>query len=548
MSVLRNLSIGAAVCGALLASPAWAEKVGGQRFRSAVPVAADASILIDNPIGPVIVVGTDKLELRWEVVKNVRAIDDKAFHEGLSLTRLHFEGHEKSRVLRTLVPYPLRNGRWESVVSYRVEIPRSASLTIVNVSSALIRVVEMDGAVVVKNVNARIELDRVSGPLQVESVNGAIYARFPTGPRANCLLSSVNGRIEVSVARDAPFTWIAQTIRGGIHSSVPLQGFFRRHQGSRVYQAMNRKDGPTIETVAMMGEVFLLAEGTEVAAARPISQAEEPSPQRRASLDQPQPLRPEMRNVYQQVAANLLQAPTARSFAEQRMRVAGDFLVDASIGSIFAAEVDGDARLTTRAGEIVVGRLSGGGELRSLGGSLHLGDVAGPLNAQTSVGDIQVRAARQGGRVITEAGNINVEFSGGPITLRSGGGDVSVRQAAAAVDAQTRSGDVVIGIARGHDSIPIAATTDDGNLILNISSRFAADVDAVLTIVATSSNVVFSDIPGLTIVREPMGDRVRIRASGKLNGGGPKVTLRASGGNIQILSGPMARNVTGFPR
>lgn len=547
MNVLRTLSIVAAVCG-LLAPPARAEKVGGQRFRSAVKVEADASILIDNPIGPVIVVGTDKVELRWEVVKNVRAVDAKAFQEGLSLTRLHFEGHEKARALRTLIPYPLRNGRWESVVSYRVEIPRSASLTIVNVSGELIRVVGMSGPVVVKNVNARIELDRISGPLKVESVNGSIFARFPDGPRENCLLSSVNGRIQVSVAPEAPFTWVAQTIRGGIHSSVPLQGFFRRHQGSRVYQAVNRKNGPTIETVAMMGEVFLLAEGTAIAEAKPISQAEEPSPQRRASLDQPQPLRPEMRSVYQQVAANLLQAPTARSFAEQRMRVAGDFLVDASIGSIFVAEVDGDAHLATRAGEIVVGRLSGEGEIRSLGGSLHLGDVSGPLNAQTSVGDIQVRAARRGGKVITEAGNINIEYSGGPITLRSGGGDVAVRQAAAAVDAQTRSGDVVISTARAHDSIAIGATTDDGHIILNVSPRFAADVDAVLTTDATSSNLVFSDIPGLTIVREPIGDRVRIRASGKLNGGGPKVILRASGGNIQILTGPMARNVTGFPR
>lgn len=549
MNVVRTASIVATACAVLAAPSVWADKVGGQRFRSAVPVNADASILIDNPVGPVVVVGTDKNELRWEVVKNVRAVDDKAFQEGLSLTRLHFEGQEKARALRTLVPYPLRNGRWESVVSYEVQIPRTASLTIVTVSAELIRVIGMDGPVTIKNVNARIELDRIGGSAHVETVNGSIFARFPSGPHKNCLFSSVNGRIQISVPSTMPFTWVAQTIRGGIHSSIPVQGFFRRHQGARVYQAVNLKNGPTIETVAMLGEVFLLAEGTQIADAKPISQAEVPSPQRLASLDRPQPLRPELRPVYQQVSANmLLQRPTARSFAEQQTRVDGDFRVDASIGSIFVGEVDGDARLATRAGEIVIGRLGGTGDLRSLGGSLHLGDVAGVLNAQTSVGDIHVRFARKGGTVATEAGNINVQSSGGTIALRSGGGDVSVRQAAAAVDARTRSGDIVVGIAPDRTSIRIHAETDDGNIILNVPTTFAADVDAVLLIDAASPNIVFSDIPGLTIVREPLGDRVRIRASGKLNGGGEKVVLRGAGGNIQILSGPMSRNVTAFPR
>ena len=42
---------------------------------------------------------------------------------------------------------------------------------------------------------------------------------------------------------------------------------------------------------------------------------------------------------------------------------------------------------------------------------------------------------------------------------------------------------------------------------------------------------------GLTITREQVGGTTRVRAVGKINGGGEKVVLQATGGDIRVSTG-----------
>ncbi|HSN68677.1 MAG TPA: DUF4097 family beta strand repeat-containing protein, partial [Thermoanaerobaculia bacterium] len=181
-----------------------------------------------------------------------------------------------------------------------------------------------------------------------------------------------------------------------------------------------------------------------------------------------------------------------------------------------------------------IGRVAGTGDLRSLGGSLHLGDIAGRVSARTSVGDIVLRNAHRGGSAVTDAGLIRVGRSGGPLDLRSGGGDVIVHRAEAPVEAETKSGDVTIGIPAGVSRLRVNALTGDGNISLQVPPGFGADVDATVITSSTSPDVIQTDLRGLTIVRDSVGGKTRIRATGKINGGGEKITLRANEGIIQI--------------
>ncbi|MFN2443806.1 MAG: hypothetical protein ABR517_14120 [Thermoanaerobaculia bacterium] len=522
---------------AIVAAPVRAEKVSTERIRSAASLVADGSLVIDNPIGPVIVVGTGQPNMRWEAIKAVRAVDIQALQEGRARTALAVGGDEKTRVLKTSLPYPLRNDRWQSVVSYRVEVPAGIRLTVVTVSGEQISITNIHGEVKVRNVNGRIILTSVGGPVHVDTVNGHITADLNTAISNDWRLSSVNGPIELRLHEGVAFNWVAETVRGGIYTTVPLEGRTKDQDGTKRFQAVVRRaNTPVIHTAAMMSDTHLNAANETITSARALVPPPGGRPAPTTSVARgPEPLRPELHAAYQRVATTmLLRRPSARQFVTQQASVQGDLSLDAPLGSIFVGEVAGDANVATRAGEIVLGRVGGKGLLRSDGGSLHIGEVAGSLDARTSVGDIYVRHARRGGSASTEGGNIQVLRSGGAISLRSGGGDVILRNAGASVKAETRSGDVVIYVDPTLESETITAETKGGNVILFVPAGFKADVEAILETTPESGGSITSEIAGLAIVRETAGNKIRIRATGSLNSGGRKVVLKATDGTIQI--------------
>ena len=171
---------------------------------------------------------------------------------------------------------------------------------------------------------------------------------------------------------------------------------------------------------------------------------------------------------------------------------------------------------------------------------MNLGDIIGPLYAHTGAGDILVQAARQGGQLTTDGGLIRVIYAGGPMLLRSGGGDIIVRQTSGSIDATTTSGDITLTGDPRHKTLKITARTMQGNVILNVSPRFGADIDATILTSDPDVNEMHIDFTGLTVRREQVGAKTRIRATGKINGGGERVELYAEEGDIHISAQTIA--------
>ena len=214
--------------------------------------------------------------------------------------------------------------------------------------------------------------------------------------------------------------------------------------------------------------------------------------------------------------------------------VDGDFGFSTSLGNISVGQVRGTARIETRAGEVELGIVLGNCTVTSFGGPLNLGDIAGILNARTSAGDVLINTARSGGFAATNGGMIRVLHAAGAMTLRSGGGDIVVRTASAPINAETRSGDVTITIDPQLRRNAIFAKTSQGSVTLNVSPSFAADIDATLLTTENDPAVFRSDFNGLSIRRDQVGKKTRIRATGKVNGGGDRVEIYAEDGSIRI--------------
>jgi DUF4097 and DUF4098 domain-containing protein YvlB len=500
------------------------------RYQREAPLNFDGTIYVDNPTGSVTVIGTDQAGLTLTAEKISRGADEAAAKEGRAAVPLMIRGDARHRIVQATFAVPPAPTRWNVTANMVLRVPRTVHVRIITRAAEAVRVSNISGEVQVNNVSGSIELGALSGPVIVETINGNIRMAFQQKPNANVRLSSVNGSIDLLVPPDARFNWIGETLRGDVLATGPARGATTPNQTSRFYRGyFNDPTGPTIQTSTVMGPTYLLAHGTQ----RPQAQSVFVQPAG-VAVAKPRLIAREVAESIQIVSKTLMMAPTARTFVLQRPVFNGNVQFGTNVGNIFIGDLRGNAKLVTRAGEIILGRVQGSADVQTHGGPINLGEVIGLVNARSGAGDVMIRAARMGGRASTTGGIIQVGYNGGPLTINSGGGDINVRRSTSSVKAETKSGDVNIAMDPAVRSQDIEATTGRGNISLFIAPTFGADIDATIMTSAPDVHAVTSDLGGLTVTRETVGNRTRIRAVGKINGGGHRVELNADEGNIVI--------------
>lgn len=476
------------------------------RARQKFDVQAGGTFVLDNAIGNVQIIGTDKAATEAVVTRTIVGEDADAVEEGRRNTTYLIGGDAKTRVARTVITG--RTKKWDANVLWQVNVPRGIAVRVVSRTGEII-VRDILGNIAVQNVNGTVVLENVAAGAIVESANGSIIYSS-TQPRADARLTSINGNITVTLAPGADFRWIAESLKGDIRTNFPARGAFIN---TSFRASVNAPGGPVLQTMSITGSIHLLTTGS--------------SPQQAESVKRPLA----SRVVTSPMVSNMSAAPPKPQFAN------GVYKYATNIGDVRIPEIPGNADILTGAGKVQLGSVAGNARVVSHGGPLQFGEIMGTINATTRAGDILVDSARRGGVLSTKGGTIRLLYTSGPTRLESGGGDVIVRQAAAPIQAETRSGDISITLDPGTKTENITATTMKGNILLNVPARFAADVDAVIETFDPNSDSIESDLPGLSISREAIdGGRTRIRATGKINGGGERVKLQAIGGDIRITT------------
>jgi len=496
----------------------------------------NGSFVLINAAGNLDLVGTDEKVLKITAVRVIRGLDEAALAEGRSQVEIVLSGNPWQRVVRTRGQTPAgRTPRWTSAVNYTIEVPRTVNLDITNLYAEIVRIRDMNGSINLKNVMGKIQFLGVRGATIVDTINGDIFSSFDHPPQAHLRLITINGQIELRVPRSSQFRWFAQSMRGDILSNIPMQAKFAPPERSVTASVNSSRPSVNVQTIAMTGRVFLIDNDQPSAPSRSLIPrqlriAETEPPSNRSSSTEVTATLNTLRKKY------LIQSPSARTFARHDTVVLENFEFTTTLGNVLVGEVRGDAKIFTRAGEIILGLVGGRADVSSGGGPINLGDIGGNLRARTRAGDISVRAARKGGDLATDGGNVQVFFNGGPLTVLSGGGDVAVRHTVSRVWAETRSGDITINIDKGVRTEQVDAKTVGGNVLLNVPAGFAADVDATIMTSEESTNTITSELSGLSVLREKAGNGVRIRATGKLNGGGKTLQLYAEDGDIRITT------------
>lgn len=182
-------------------------------------------------------------------------------------------------------------------------------------------------------------------------------------------------------------------------------------------------------------------------------------------------------------------------------------------------------------------------DVKTSGGNVVLGDFAAKVHARTSGGDVTLGKIGADVDASTSGGNIKLVEGAGTVKLHTSGGDIVVGRATGVTDLGTSGGNIKIdsventlhattsggnvsaglfGLAKGDCEL----RTSGGNVTATIDKTAALRLDA-----STSGGRVNAD--GLTLTLQTGGQK-RNELKGDVNGGGPLLKLRSSGGDISI--------------
>ncbi len=190
-------------------------------------------------------------------------------------------------------------------------------------------------------------------------------------------------------------------------------------------------------------------------------------------------------------------------------------------GSVEVADVDGSVRARTSGGSLRFGSLGGSVWGRTSGGSITLEECRGEADVDTSGGSIRIGRVDGPVRAETSGGSITIDQARGTVDAHTSGGGIRVQEVKGAIDASTSGGSIRATITE-QPGADCHLSTSGGSVDVYLSGGVAVDVDA-------RGNRVSSDLK-----IEPTGPYTKSRKVGTINGGGPLLELRTSGGSVRI--------------
>ena len=229
-------------------------------------------------------------------------------------------------------------------------------------------------------------------------------------------------------------------------------------------------------------------------------------------------------------------------------------------GHIQVEDVTGDLEAFTAGGHIVAGNITGSAVLRTGGGHIRAGQIAGRATLETDGGNITLKqagnfvAVRTGGgqidfgevrgsvRAQTGGGGIRIITVSGPMEVESNGGSICLTRVSGAVQAATGGGNIQAWInpdaaaTTGKVSLAGASQLSAGNgdIVVFLPKNLAATIDALIE--NGGAGRITAD-PSLPLNFQVQANRSGlVRAVGTINGGGPILKLRTTGGKIRLQS------------
>ncbi len=212
--------------------------------------------------------------------------------------------------------------------------------------------------------------------------------------------------------------------------------------------------------------------------------------------------------------------------------------------------------LSTSGGSIHLSQLSGKQDFSTSGGSLHVDNVGGNIKGRTSGGSIYVKDAKEDIDLRTSGGSIEAKNCEGRISLHTSGGSLSLKNLKGNIKASTSGGSVegksIGGELSAHtsggsirfDDLTCSLETSTSGGSITVSMKELGEYVKI----SNSSGNIDLDLPkGKGVDLDLEANRIKTdrlenfsgtmkedEVSGKINGGGVLVRVKAGSGRINL--------------
>jgi len=243
---------------------------------------------------------------------------------------------------------------------------------------------------------------------------------------------------------------------------------------------------------------------------------------------------------------------------------AGDLIAFTAGGHINTGYIQGEANLHSGGGHIRSAGIGGKAELATEGGNITVGKAGSFVAVKTGGGQIDFGEVRGSVHAQTGGGGIRVMYVSGPMDVESSGGSICLTRVSGTVRAETGSGTITAwinpeaagsgsGNGGGSGSGPgwtsstnsasnTAATSvslsgasqlisGQGDIVVFLPRNLAANIEAIVEH-GGEHHIEADPTLALQIARGQSGGPLKAMAA--LNGGGPILRLKTTGGKIKL--------------
>jgi Putative adhesin len=184
-----------------------------------------------------------------------------------------------------------------------------------------------------------------------------------------------------------------------------------------------------------------------------------------------------------------------------------------------------DLQVETTNGAIDVSSLNGNLSIHTSNGHVVAQDLSGTIDIGSSNGAIEVGKLKGSAKVHTSNGAIDVTGADGTCELGTSNGRIHATGRFDSLDISSSNGSVVARAETGSKmSSGWSIVTSNSSIELSVPTDLKADLNA-----STSNGGIMLDLP-VTV----QGYQSRSQLSGKLNGGGPELSLHTSNASLRV--------------
>lgn len=177
------------------------------------------------------------------------------------------------------------------------------------------------------------------------------------------------------------------------------------------------------------------------------------------------------------------------------------------------------SEIESSGGSIALDGLNGTQEVETSGGSIQVVNGSGSVRTQSSGGSLRVENFKGNVDVQTRGGSVKVSQLMGDLQIGSSGGSVTLEEISGSIDASTSGGSIKAQLSEVEKSVSLSSSGGSITAVVPIGLGLNLDL---------SGGRVNSSLSNFD------GEIKKDRVLGKINGGGIPVTMKSSGGSINL--------------